>query len=154
MKIVISLFFLFFSLYAQEGVKKVVYDLTTGDIHVFEQKILSGIAAQKSYYEANLEELSASVVIHGDAYKFFINDLKDSPYKNDKKLLAKRQELQKRLRSLADIYQVEFLMCDSGRKKKHIEEKTLYPFVKIVPNAAIGLINKQNEGYAYLPVSN
>jgi intracellular sulfur oxidation DsrE/DsrF family protein len=144
-------FFLF--LHADEGVKKVVFDLTTGDINVFKQKVLSGISYHKSYYEGKLEELKVAVVIHGDAYKFFIKELKDSPYKDDKELLAQNSELQTRIATLFKMNEVEFLMCQSGMEYKKIDKSNVYEFIKIVPNAAIGLIDKQNQGYAYIPIS-
>ena len=31
-------------------------------------------------------------------------------------------------------------------------EKDVYSFVKIIPNSIIGLIDRQNEGYAYIPL--
>jgi len=139
--------------YAEEGVKSVVYDLTTGDIKVFEKKVLSGIANTKSHYESQLEELQATVVIHGGAYKFFIKDLSSSPFKNDTDLNKAQKELGKRLASMAEIYGVEFLMCEIGMRKLKIDKKSLYKFIKLVPNSTIGLIDKQNEGFAYLPIS-
>ncbi len=131
---------------------KVVYDLTSGDLHTIEQKLLAGITYHKSYYEGKLQSLDVAVIIHGDAYKFFIKDLANSPYRNDKDLIGKQEELQKRLSSLVSMYDVELLMCQSGAKKRGLE-KSVYRFVGFVPNAAIGLIDKQNEGYAYLPVN-
>jgi len=139
--------------HAEEGVKSVVYDLTTADMKVFEKKVLSGIAYTKSHYEANLQELQATVVIHGGAYKFFIEDLSSSPYKDDAQLNKAHKELAKRLASMAEIYDVEFLMCKVGMDKNKIDKSTLYKFVKIVPNSTIGLIDKQNEGFAYIPIA-
>lgn len=144
----------FFSfLNAEEGIKKVVFDLTTGDIKVFEKKILSGIAHQKSYYEGKMEELQVAVVIHGDAYKFFVKDVNNSPFKDDKALTKESTQLATRLSSLVDTYNVEFLMCNAGMKSKKITKEDLYSFVQIVPNSTIGLIDKQNEGYAYIPIA-
>ncbi len=137
---------------AQEGIKKVVFDLTTGDVKTLEKKLLSGIASQKTYYESKFEELEVSVVIHGDAYKFFINDVAASPFKDDKKLVAAQPDLSERISSMSDIYKVEFLICEVGMKNLKIEQSTLYDFVKVIPNSTIGLIDKQNEGSAYIPI--
>ena len=144
---------MFSFLNAEEGIKKVVFDLTTGNIKTFEKKVLSGIAHQKSYYESNLEELHVAVVIHGDAYKFFIKDLTHSPFKDDAQLIKEQQQLGKRLSTMADTYDVEFLMCEAGMKSLKIGKENIYSFVKTVPNSTIGLINKQNEGYAYIPIA-
>lgn len=152
MKKILLLLTMLSFLYAEDGVKKVVFDLTTGDTKVFKQKVLSGISNQKSYYEGKLEELKVAVVIHGDAYKFFIKDLDNSPYKKDTALAKESQEIGQRLATLAKNNNVEFLMCESGMKHNNIDKTTLYNYVKITPNATIGLIDKQSEGYVYIPI--
>lgn len=137
---------------AEEGVKQVVFDLKTGSIETFEKKVLQGIAYHKSHYEGKLEKLDVAVVIHGDAYKFFIKDLKKSPYKNDTKLAAAHDQLSKRLATMATAYEVEFLMCEAGMKSNKINTSSLYEFVKLTPNSTIGLIDKQNDHFAYIPI--
>lgn len=138
--------------WADEASLKAVYDLTTADIHTFERKILKGITANKSYYEGKLQELDVAVVIHGGAYRFFVKDIKHSKFKDDVKLVPRFSELKKRISSLADTYEVEFLMCGAGMAKNGVTKADIAPFVTVVPNASIGLIDKQNEGYAYIPV--
>lgn len=139
-------------LFAEEGVKQVVFDLKTGDIASFEKKVLQGIAYHKSHYEGKLEKLDVAVVIHGDAYKFFVKDLKNSPYKNDKKLSLAQEQLSKRLATMASTYEVEFLMCEATMKTLKIDQSNVYDFVKLTPNSTIGLIDKQNEHFAYIPI--
>jgi len=151
-KRILILFCLLLPLYAQEN-PKVVIDLTTGDLHTFESKILKGIVAHKTYFESRLKELDVAVIIHGNAYKFFVKDPLHSPFKTDKALVAASAELKKRIASLAETYDVAFLMCRSGMEKKRLTPESVYGFVSLVPNAGIGLIEKQNEGYAYLPVN-
>jgi uncharacterized protein len=152
MKKLFLLFTLLTSLVAGESVKKVVFDLTTGDSKVFEKKVLSGIVRQKIYYEGKLQELKVAVVIHGDAYKFFVKNLQNTKYKDDKILLEKHDEYMKRLTTLADTYEVSIYMCDVGRNKHKLDIQDLYDFVEIIPNSTIGLIEQQNEGYAYVPI--
>lgn len=139
-------------LFAEEGVKKVVFDLTSGNLEAIDKKLLSGIAFNKTHYENQLEKLDVAVVIHGDAYKFFINDLKNSPYKNDTELAKAHADLGKRLSAMAKTYEVEFIMCESGMKSHKIDKSTLYDFVKLTPSSTIGLIDKQNDRYAYVPI--
>jgi len=136
----------------EEVVKKVVYNLTTGDIHQIERRLIGGIIAHTTYYQNKLEELEVQVVIHGDAYKFFMKDLNNTAYAYQPNLVAKREELGKRLGSLAKQYGVEFLVCESGVISRKLNKKAFYPFVSMVHNAAIGLIDAQNDGYAYLSV--
>ncbi|HEX5670080.1 MAG TPA: DsrE family protein [Sulfuricurvum sp.] len=137
---------------AEEGLKKVVFDLKTGDTAVFEKTILSGIAVHKAHYEGKLQELDVAVVIHGDAYKFFVKNLAASPYKNEKALIDAHDVLAKRISSAVENYQVHFIMCEATMKKLNIDQKNVYDFVTLTPNSTIGLIDKQNEGYAYIPV--
>lgn len=139
-------------LYAEEGVKKVVFDLTTGKLDAIEKKVLSGIVFNKTHYENKLEKLDVAVIIHGNAYKFFINDLKNSPYKNDTNLIKAHDQLAKRLSAMAKNYDVEFIMCEAGMKSLKINQKTLYNFVKLTPSSTIGLIDKQNDHFAYVPI--
>jgi len=139
-------------LQADDEIRKVVFDLTTGNIQTFEQKIFKGIVAHKAHYEAQLEELEVAVVIHGDAYKFFVKNPAGSVFKDDKKLVEAQPELQKRLTSMAETYEVTFLMCRSGMLKQKLTQKDIYDFVRMVPNAAVGLIDKQYEGFAYVPI--
>jgi uncharacterized protein len=152
-KIALFIVLLVSILNAGEDSKKVVFNLTTGDMKVFETKILSGIANFKAHYQTTLEDLDVAVVIHGEAYKFFIENLSSSPYKDNIELKKNHDALSKRLLSMSELYNVEFLICQRGMKKLKIKDETLYSFVKIVPNSTIGLIDKQNDGYAYIPVA-
>ncbi len=151
-KILISLLLTLGLVYAQEAPAKVVYDLTTKDLNNFELRILSAIVANKAHYESTLREIDVAVVIHGGAYKFFLKDPANSKFKDDKALLATSQALGKRIKTLADTYDVEFLVCGVGLRKHDLEKKDVYDFVKVIPNTTIGLIDKQNEGYAYVPI--
>jgi intracellular sulfur oxidation DsrE/DsrF family protein len=151
-KILFSLLLALGIVYAQEAPAKVVYDLTTKDLNNFELRILSATVANKAHYESTLRELEVTVIIHGGAYKFFLKDPAKSKFKDDKALLATSQALGKRIKTLADTYDVEFLVCGVGLRKHGLEKKDVYDFVKVIPNTTIGLIDKQNEGYAYVPI--
>lgn len=154
MKVLLTLLALMSFLLADSEEKKVVIDLTTGDLGVYEKKILSGIVAHKTYYQNSLEELEVAVVIHGGAYRFFVKDLSTTTYKDDAKLQKVFADIKKRTATLAETYDVEFLMCGVGMKKNKLKKSQLAEYVKVVPNSTIGLIDKQNEGFAYIPVAN
>lgn len=147
--LLVSSIFLF-NLFAGSD-KAAVYDLSTGDIAKFKQMILKGIASNKGYYEGKLETLKVAVVIHGDAYKFFVKDLSTSPYAKDKALAKVQEDIKRRIYSLANYYHVHFEVCGIGIKHRKIKPEDLYPFVKINENASIGLIDWQSKGYAYIP---
>ncbi|MCL4433145.1 MAG: DsrE family protein [Epsilonproteobacteria bacterium] len=137
---------------AQEGLKKVVFDLTLGDQKAFEQKVLSGIVKNKDYYEGTMQELDVAVVIHGNAYKFFVKNLSTSPYKKERELLSTQESFEKRLRSLANNYNVKFYICQAGLNYLKIPKENIYDFVTPVATATIGLIDRQSEGYVYVPI--
>jgi intracellular sulfur oxidation DsrE/DsrF family protein len=151
-KILIMLLILFGLAHADDESAKVVFDLTTKDLAKFEKNIIKGVVINKSHYEGSLKELEVTVVIHGGAYRFFVKDIDKTIFKNDTKLVKVYDELKKRIASMADTYDVEFLMCGAAMKRNKLEPKDIVEFVKIIPNSTIGLIDKQNEGYAYLPV--
>lgn len=153
MKVFLSLLMLFGFLFADSDGKKLVISLTAGDVTNFEKKILSAIVANKTYYQNSLQEIDIAVVIHGGAYKFFVKDLNDTKFKTDTKLLKVFSDIKKRTATLAETYDVEFLMCGVGMKNHNIDKSQLAEYVKVIPNSTIGLIDKQNDGYAYVPVT-
>lgn len=138
----------------EEVVKKVVYNLTTGDIKQIERRLIGGIISHTTYYQNKLEELDVIVIVHGDSYKFFMKDLNNTAYAYQPKLVEKSKELQKRLSSLSKQYNVKFFVCEAGVINKKLNPKAFYSFVSMVHNAAIGLIDAQNDGYAYLAIGN
>ncbi len=141
-------------LQAEEHAAKVVYDLTTKDLEKFERNILKGIVVNKAHYESTLKELGVTVVIHGGAYRFFTKDPEHSIFKDDTALIKTYKALAKRIESMVKNYDVEFLMCGAAMPRNKLEAKDVYNFVNIIPNSTIGLIDRQNDGYAYIPVGN
>ncbi len=153
MKKLILLIMMALFLNAQDGEKALVLDVTTADIKTIERKVLSGTVKHKNHYDSKLESLEVAVVIHGGAYRFFIKDLSKTPYKDDKAVIQAQVDLQKRLRALSEIYDVEFFACASGLKKLKIDPSNIVDFVTLSPTSTIALIDKQDEGYAYIPIS-
>jgi len=137
---------------ADEENAKVVYDLTTKDLAKFEKNILKGVVFNKAHYQDKFKELEVTVVIHGGAYRFFVKNIDKTIFKKDTKLVKVYSELKKRIASLNDTYDVEFLMCNAALKRDHLMPKDIVKFVNIIPNSTLGLIDKQNDGYAYMPV--
>lgn len=138
--------------YAEDNNAKIVYDFTTKELSNFELRILNATVSNKAHYEGTLRELDVSVVIHGGAYRFFVKNPALTEYKDDKALITSYKDLAKRIKTLATTYDVEFLICGIGLRKHGLGKKDIYDFVQIIPNATIGLTDKQNEGYAYIPV--
>ena len=154
MKFLISLIlvvFLYYSSLASDE-RKVLIDLTTGDLKKIEKYLLNGLTYNIEYYKNHLISLDVVVAIHGDAYKFFIKDLKKSPYKNETEIIKKQLEIYNRLKTLHDIYNVKFEICEAGLKSRKIDVKNIYEFVKPVKTIFITLVDYQNKGYAYIPI--
>lgn len=139
-------------LLAQDS-KKVVYDLTTSSLETIEKTLIKGIVTHKTHYENQLQELDVIVVIHGGAYKFFLKDVRQTTFQKDEEAKKITPDLAKRLASLHETYGVEFWMCQAGATKYKLTRQDILDFVKLIPNSAIGLIDAQNDGYAYLPLS-
>lgn len=152
MRVVILALMLLSMLRADENVVKVVFDLTTGDLKNFERKVLKGVAVHKVHYEGTLKELEIAIVIHGGAYKFFVQDTKHPLLNKEKELLETHDTLSKRIASMVETYDVQFLMCGAGMNKHKLEKKDIYDFVEVVPTSTVGLIDKQSEGFAYIPI--
>ncbi|OYZ23758.1 MAG: hypothetical protein B7Y23_09815 [Sulfurovum sp. 16-42-52] len=138
------------TLYAESH--KVVYDLTTGDAQKIEKYLINSIDALAKYYKKENKELKVIVVISGNAYKYFVNDLKASPYATDKDALGAKEKFNNHLQNLNDAHGVTFNMCSSGMKANKIEKSTLYKYVHADVMKSIYLIEAQNDGYAYMPI--
>lgn len=135
-----------------QDVNKVVYNLTTTSLETIENRFIKGVVTNKNYYEDQLKELDVMVIIHGDAYKFFVEDPKKTVFKDDKEINKAYKSLKERLKSLAETYDVKFKMCQVGATNKKLTREDIYDFVEMIPNSVIGLIDAQNDGYAYIPV--
>lgn len=133
----------------QAAEKKVVINLTSGDTHVISSGLIESLQAMSEYYHKQGDTLLAVVVISGDAYGYFVEDIEHSPYKDkmkhDKKIASGLETLHERDK-------VVLKMCQAGMKKRNIDPKTLYKYVEHDRNKSIYLIDYQNDGYAYLEV--
>ena len=149
-RVILGLLLSLTSLMAAE--QKVVFDLTSGDVATIEKHLIKNIEGLAGYYKANDIDFKAVVVISGDAYKYFVQDLENSRFKGKLKVARAQKTLEPRLEKLHTKYGVEFDMCKAGMKARNIDKKVLYSYVKTDLNKSVYLIKWQNEGYAYLPV--
>jgi len=155
----LHLIFIFLSLFSVHGladtessIKKVVYDLTTGNIETLNRRLIGSIISNNAYYESRSQKYKVKVIVHGDAYTFFMQDGNHSLHASDKTLVNKKNELEKKLHSLITDYGVQFEVCGAGIKYKRLNPKAFYPFVTIIHSAIVGLVDAQNSGYAYIPI--
>jgi intracellular sulfur oxidation DsrE/DsrF family protein len=137
-------------MYANEA--KAVYDVTSGDSAKIEKEMIKSIHNVSQHYKGKNKEFKTIVVISGDAYKYFIKDLSNSPYSEDKNATAIQPKFISVLQELNDRYNVTFKMCSAGMKARGIKLETLYTFVHADAIKDVYLIDAQNDGYAYIPV--
>ena len=133
--------------------RKVVFDLRSGEPARIEARLVSDIKYIKDHYEKRNIEFKAVVVISGRAYKYFIEDLENSPYKDDDELVEVQSKLRPLFRELNDNYGVTFNMCEVGMNDRNIKAESLYSYVTSDKLQAVYLIDWQNAGYAYVPVN-
>ncbi len=150
MRIIFIFLFFFVSFIQAQEVHKAVIDLRTGDISRFENSILKGIPYVIETYRNKLEDLKVVVVAHGNSYKFFLKDLKNTPYEKEKNLVKKHKEIGERLKNLVKTYNVRFEICEAGMRARKIPAEKLYPFVKPAPTALNSIIYWQEKGYKYM----
>ena len=131
---------------------KVVYDLTSGESAKIEKHLIKSVKALSKYYKEEKKELKIIVVISGNAYKYFVSDLQNSPYADDKDLASKQKTIKEDLLSLNTKQGVTFNMCSTGMKARKIDKNTLYKFVHADVMKSVYLIEAQNDGYAYMPI--
>ena len=132
------------SLYAETA--KVVYDLTSGDSSKIEKHLINSVRALSHYYKEEKIEFKVIVVISGDAYKYFVDDLKHSPYAKNKDTAEVQEKFRHRL-SILNENGVTFNMCATGMKARGIEKQTLYKYVHADVMKGVYLIEAQNNGY-------
>jgi hypothetical protein len=100
----------------------------------------------------NLQKYFDVIVISGDAYKYFIEELAESPYATDKSAIEIQPKFRAVFKELNDDYHVTFKMCSAGMKARGIKPESVYQFVHADAIKDVYLIDAQNDGYAYIPV--
>jgi intracellular sulfur oxidation DsrE/DsrF family protein len=132
--------------------KKFLVDLTTGDMETFTTRFLAGVPGTTDYFAKAGDTVEIAVVIHGDAYRFFVANLENTRYWADEQLANEHEAIQKRLAEIRKNYAVTLEMCQVGMNKRGILSADIYPFVTPIKSAMTGLITWQNNGFAYIPI--
>ncbi len=138
--------------FAFADTKKFMIDLKTGDMESFNNQLLVGVPGTIDYFTAQGDKVEVAVVIHGEAYKFFVENLDNTQYGMDKALAERQDAIRKRLVEIEKKYHIRMEICMNGMHRKGILSEDLYPFVTPIKSAMVGLVKWQNAGYAYVPV--
>ena len=132
--------------------RKLVYDLKLGDADDVVFGLFDDIKRNTEHYAERGIEFKAAVVISGQAYKFFVADIANSPFKDDPELPAIQAKFKPILTELVEDYGVEFNMCIVGMQRRGLTADVLYPFVDATKSQPIYLADYQAEGYGYIPL--
>jgi intracellular sulfur oxidation DsrE/DsrF family protein len=137
---------------AQADERKVIIDLRSDSTSRIEARLIGDLKDMRAHYAAEGHEFKAVVVISGRAYKFFVEDLEASPFKDEEGLPEINEGLVPLMQELVDDYGVDFQMCTVGMRDRGIKKDALYPFVNAEKSQPILMVDYQNAGYAYLPI--
>ena len=131
--------------------KKAVFDMRSGDPDRINVRLFNDIKYIADHYKRQGDEFKAVIVISGKSYKYFIDDLENSPYADEEGLSAVQAQFKPLITELNEDYGVQFEMCEVGMTDRGIRKETLYPFVSADRIQQVLLIDWQEKGYAYLP---
>jgi intracellular sulfur oxidation DsrE/DsrF family protein len=125
-----------------------LYHCDFGDPQRFSQ-MLTNMNNHLSVYEFDNMRLKLVIVTHGAGVKFFLDDLTDSPWANDKI----DPDLYKRFTGLAK-FGVEAYLCEITfkRNKMDLAKAKKDSFLKFVPSGVATVAELQSKGFAYLKV--
>lgn len=143
---------LLLSITAQADDRKVIIDLRSDSTSRIEARLIGDLKDMKAHYAAEGHDLKAVVVISGQAYKFFVEDLAASPYKDEAGLSETNRAFLPLMQELVSDYNVDFQMCTVGMRDRGIKKDALYSYVNAEKSQPILMVDYQNAGYAYLPI--
>jgi uncharacterized protein len=125
-----------------------LYHCDFGDPQRFGQ-LLTNMNNHLSVYEFDNLRVKLVIVTHGAGVKFFLDDLTDTPWANDKI----DPDLYKRFIGLTK-FGVEAYLCEITFKRNNIDlaKAKKDSFLKFVPSGVATVAELQSKGFAYLKV--
>ncbi|HIC44901.1 MAG TPA: hypothetical protein EYO73_11695 [Sulfurimonas sp.] len=130
---------------------KSIYNISSAKQSSLQESVINTISALTKHYEDQGDTYKSVVLVSGNAYKYFIDDIENSPYKDEKNLAAIQKELKPQLEALVKKGLI-FEMCTVGMKKHHMLKSDIYSFVTLVFNRNSSLIHWNTKGYLILYV--
>jgi intracellular sulfur oxidation DsrE/DsrF family protein len=125
-----------------------LYHCDFGDPQRFSQ-LLTNMNNHLSVYEFDNMRVKLVIVTHGAGVQFFLDDLTDTPWANNKI----DPDLYKRFTGLTK-FGVEAYLCEITFKRNKIDlaKARKDSFLKFVPSGVATVAELQSKGYAYLKV--
>ncbi len=137
---------------SDEGVVKVVYHADFADPRRF-SAMLTSIYNMATTYENDLVDYDIRIVFVAHGIRFITDDkLKDTPFAADEKLLARKDNLRGRLRSLHTTKGVKLELCDITRTQVNKPKDIFYKMVGFVRSGVVRIAELQSKGFAYIKV--
>lgn len=125
-----------------------LYHCDFGDPKRFDQ-MLGNISNHLSVYNSDPFAIQLVIVAHGPGLKFFLTDLADTPWKDEKidPALYERMANLGKSGVKAHLCAITFQKLNIDRAKARSE-----PFIDIVPSGVATVAALQGKGFAYLKV--
>lgn len=115
---------------AQEKPIKIVFDVTSPDVKVHQSALRHARAMSKQYPDSDFE-----VVIYSGALDM---------------VLKGKSSIEKDIEELANNKHVTFVVCQGTMKRYNVTMDDIVTGVGSVPDGILELVEKQNEGWAYI----
>lgn len=137
---------------SDEEVVKVVYHADFADPRRF-SAMLTSIYNMATTYENDLVDYDIRIVFVAHGIRFITDDqLKDTPFAADEKLLERKENLRGRLRSLHTTKGVKLELCDITRTQINKPKDIFYEMVNYVRSGVVRIAELQKKGFAYIKV--
>lgn len=151
--VITAVLFLFSSYaWSADDGAKVVYHVDFKDPTRY-SATLTSINNIMNFYENELMEPEIHLVFVGFGLRFTTSDnLKDTPYEADKKLLDRRDELKGRLDALINVRGVKVHLCDKTRDEVGLDKSKVYKGIQFAPSGVAKIAILQSEGFSYLKI--
>lgn len=115
--------------------------------------MLTSINNMVTTYQNDLVDYDVRIVFVSYGIRFLTKDnLKDTPFAEDKALIDRRSNIMQRLASLQEVHDVKLELCNITRQGIGLDEKKIMPNVQLVTSGVVRIAELQHKGFAYLKI--
>ncbi len=111
--------------------------------------MLRNIGNHLAVYDYDPFKIKIVVVSHAVGVKFFMKDLTDTPWLNEKTEIDKAQKI---VANLLQYNALDIYICKITLQRLKLKEESFYDYVKFVPSGVGAVGEMQAKGYAYIKV--
>ena len=136
----------------EEVVAKVVYHADYSDPRRL-SAMLTSINNMVTTYQNDLRDYDVRIVFVSHGIRFVTQDkLQGTPFAEDEKLAARKQELIARIKSLNQVQGVKLELCGITREQIGLDQSALIEGVELVRSGVVRLAELQDQGFAYIKI--